>query len=373
VDLASRCGIRVKGNGSSGWLDPFSTLGIGPYDLQLLANDLDPDEVCPHSRDETTPLSSRYRPQAQLPDVTLEMHVPGSRPISCPMTLTMALVGRSDLCKIRPPGALASRFYCSLLRTPAGIWLVDLLAPERVTVNGECRRYALLADGDEIRFGGCTLLLRDGLTGDIPSVFALNGLATPANLSPEVLSPRRTVASTDLDSVPHVSPRVEPLHSSDALAVLQQMGQMQQQMSDQFHETMSMFAQLFGTIHRDHMSSVRDELLQIRRLADEIRNLQSPATSPAPMTEKPTHLGAPRTAEGPPPNPASPANPPVHPASAASAEGIDTAASEASNLETGPSPKVDPAQILAVATAHLQAYQREQKSHWRRIMRILAP
>jgi hypothetical protein len=53
-----------------------------------------------------------------------------------------------------------------------------------------------------------------------------------------------------------------------------QFGQMQQQMFDQFQQVMMMMAQTFGTLQRDQMGLVREELDRLRQLNQDLNALQ---------------------------------------------------------------------------------------------------
>jgi hypothetical protein len=57
---------------------------------------------------------------------------------------------------------------------------------------------------------------------------------------------------------------------------------MQQQMYDQFQQTMMLMARMFGTLHSDQMARVREELGSLRLINDELRGLQAGLTTSAP-------------------------------------------------------------------------------------------
>ena len=66
----------------------------------------------------------------------------------------LTLVGGSGDCAVRLPGPGISRFVCALLRTPAGVWAIDLLSSRGLAINGVERREAVLEDGDMLQVGG---------------------------------------------------------------------------------------------------------------------------------------------------------------------------------------------------------------------------
>ncbi len=58
------------------------------------------------------------------------------------------------------------------------------------------------------------------------------------------------------------------------MPLLNQFGQMQQQMLDQFQQAISLIVQMFGTLHRDQMVTIREELDQLRDLTREFHSIK---------------------------------------------------------------------------------------------------
>ena len=56
----------------------------------------------------------------------------------------MAVLGSSARCKVRLYDPNVSKHHCALLRTPSGLWVIDLLGRDGITVNGESVRFAPL-------------------------------------------------------------------------------------------------------------------------------------------------------------------------------------------------------------------------------------
>jgi hypothetical protein len=86
--------------------------------------------------------------------------------------------------------------------------------------------------------------------------------------------------------------------------MMQQFGLMQQQMYEQFHQAMMSMFQSFGAAHREQMDELRDEIDEVRRLTQELHDLQTeaalaqgratPAPSPGPSSSpSPTRSPAP--------------------------------------------------------------------------------
>ena len=59
------------------------------------------------------------------------------------------------------------------------------------------------------------------------------------------------------------------------MPLVSQFSQMQQQMFEQFQQTLVMIAQMFGNLQREQMALIRQELEQIRELTRQLHTLQS--------------------------------------------------------------------------------------------------
>jgi hypothetical protein len=110
-------------------------------------------------------------------------------------------------------------------------------------------------------------------------------------------------------------------------------------------QVMMMLAQLLGTMHSDHMTLVRDELAEIRRLAEEMQALRAeigrrPAEAPARAA-----LSSAATAPVPPEGELLP------------------------DMEP-PMPR-DPRECLAIASDFLAEYERKQNGYLNRMLRVI--
>ena len=170
--------------------------------------------------------------------------------------------------------------------------------------------------------------------------------------SPLVLNPERNRSfPTRIDAG---DPVLVPL--------LQELGQMQQQMAEQFQQALMMMFQLFSGMHQDQMALIRQELAEIRRLSQEQQALQAelarhaaPAdpplistTGPAPAATTPGGTFSGATPAPPPPQAERPSGPPPGPtASTAAREG----------------------DLHAFLSQRLVAIQEEQQSRWQKLLR----
>ena len=137
-----------------GWLEPGKVIRVGPFELQQLPRLGSAEEGQADGRDpRISPLVARSHGTQPLPEVALEFLNGPSRAASWPMNRMMSLIGSASGCKFRLADPSVSSFHCSLVKTPLGLWVVDLLGPEGVSVNDALVRYALLSDNDVLKVG----------------------------------------------------------------------------------------------------------------------------------------------------------------------------------------------------------------------------
>jgi pSer/pThr/pTyr-binding forkhead associated (FHA) protein len=311
ADLESRTGT-IHGDVAveSGWLAPGEPLGIGPFRVHVVRPTPDEAEDAggitaavragsggPSTR--LNPLLARSQESGDLPRVILEFQRRSSGPTIWRMSQVLALVGSSPRCKVRLIDSNVSKVHCALLRTPAGLWIIDLLGRGGVTVNGASVRALRLGQSDLVELGQVALRPNfDALAGAAEPTegwgggFVAWGEPTRAGLperqprawgqagglmpvQPAYLPPARPPAPTRFapDQLPG---GIEPAASDHALALLlNHFGQMQQQMLDQFQQSMIMLLQMFNGMHKEQMNLVREELDQLRALGNEIQLLKA--------------------------------------------------------------------------------------------------
>jgi pSer/pThr/pTyr-binding forkhead associated (FHA) protein len=408
-------------------VDDASPIGIGSYQIRLAGDEQTTPDLYPGPSTRLDPLSPAIPARDDLPLITLE-------PLNAPSVPTwridrvLTLVGRAPECRMRLTDVGLSRFHCSLLRTPLGVWVVDLLGREGVRVNREGVAVARLAEGDELRVGRVRFRVSharpsggEGHPGASPATASKPSVPAVARFRPseaqvfpttvQVRTPRiasrraRVEAAAD-HAAPARLPRVhEPDRAfverpSDPLVDLvveqfdrmnQQMASMQQQMSDQFHQTMMAVFQMFGTMHRDQMALVHEELEQIRRLSDELKALKSgevlnpsPQNGPAPAGPAPPTLPKHRPPGDRAPTPASPAPGagPNGPAVAgdsprqdpppATGRGPAAAARTAARRDAAGRPAAsDVASMHEMLSQRIAELHRERQTRWNRILELV--
>ena len=98
---------------------------------------------------------------AHSPRAALELPIrTNDGPSLWPIDGEFTLVGGSDECQLVLTDESVSRQHAAIVPTESGVWVVDLLTREGVYVNSERVRWAWLADGDTVRIGRFTFILR---------------------------------------------------------------------------------------------------------------------------------------------------------------------------------------------------------------------
>jgi pSer/pThr/pTyr-binding forkhead associated (FHA) protein len=323
VDLQSRTGIHwQEGSKRSGWLAADQALRIGPFSLRATGGGEDPPS-------EALVSALQSAGEEELPDVALEFvnRLPG--PTVWRMETMLALVGRAPLCRVRLVGNSVSKFHCSLVRTPLGLWVVDLFGKEGITVNETPVRSARLEDGDRLQVGNFVIRTRylqtpplripfshlaneSGLTweqtgSDLSFPELLESMVSgPAARATQAVAPAPSAERTELaigsarSLVPQVLPtpceaapgNVEAVQSL-LVPIAQQLGMVQQQMFDQFQQAMLMLFQMFGKLQREQIGVIRDEMDRLHQLSREVLALQAELVKhPPPAAERPRGTAA---------------------------------------------------------------------------------
>jgi hypothetical protein len=324
------------------------------------------------------------------------------------MNRMMSLIGSAKGCKFRLTDPSVSAFHASLLRTPTGLWVVDLRGGRSISVNDDPVRFGPLADGDVLGIGRYRMRIRcrgawagaaepdraasAGLPalrpgGDLvhrPFPERAGGAALP--MPPP---PFPVVASVSgVEVVSDVAALAGRLHqpglSESALVPLvNQFSLMQQQMFDQFQQAMGMLVQMFGTMHREQMDVIREELDRLHDLTRELQELKeelarspgraaaaAPAVGPAAHPGRVPAAGAPTGAPTAPRRPlgdaAVPTLPPPGPRPDQVRPGVAPPGTPGDPETAGGSRD-------AVAWIHqrIAAIQQERETRWQKIVKLL--
>ncbi len=282
ADLRSRTGVYwPDGSRPAGWVGPDEPVRVGPYSVRPARREAPAAPPGPASAE--TPAPAVARGADGLPGVTLEFVSHPESHRAWRMNRSMAFVGRSPDCRIQLTDEDVSKFHCALLRTPAGLWAVDLLGRGGIAVNGEAVRFALLENGDCLELASYRIrACYDGEPFPLPSPPAAEArgrslVPSPAR-PPAAPEPRRPVAPAPL-----------------AEEFMAQVGLFQQQMFDQFQDTMMAMARMFGALHREQTAQLREEIERLRQLTAQVMELQAELgrrSSAGPYPEPPPFLSS---------------------------------------------------------------------------------
>lgn len=366
VDLGSRTGTHGgDATERSGWVDPIRALQIGPYSV----------------RPELPPLLERASPSLPLVTWTLPNRV--GEAARWTMNRGLALVGKSPACKIRLTEPDVSRFHCGLVLTAGGIWVIDLLSQRPVLVNGESVRFARMKPGDELQIGQHVLIPNYDQTHLKPATRFRSPFMPPSSvpdpehdqlpaLMPTVLIPPNLwgIQPSSTGDAANLAPPIDPTVNH----LVQQFGAMQQQMFDQFHQTMMMMFEGFAALHRETSGSIRAEFEEVRKLSSEIETLREETSRLAEATtmsfqapaflKADQHQGSPLNGQ---PGPGAPPRP-GQPATSAGDSGR-AAKAHAKVVPPLPDPHVD---IHAQLCERLNTMAAERQSRWQKILAMMS-
>ena len=436
MDLESRTGTRTEaGLKKHGWLGERQFLGIGPFVVRCAGG------CTPGEFPAETPLGAPSYGQEPLPEVALEFLNGPSQSMFWPMRRVMSLIGSAKGCKFRLTDPSVSVFHASLVRTPGGLWVVDLRGGQSITVNAVPVRASVVVDGDVLGIGRYRIRVRcrdrdrdrgsargiadpgrASWAGRLPwpdrpanpplrpdrAALALTSEPVPGGPPPPAAPPVPILATGYGVEVVSSAGAALPLSSSGAtesvlVPLVHQFNQMQQQMFDQFQQAMGMLVQMFGTMHREQMDVIREELDRLHQLTAELQALRSELASSPRGPAGPGAGGAagagpergaapiPTLAAVPPPAAAArrrepAAEPGLPPLAAATAAGPPPQPSS-----PPPRPRRDPPQGAIAAPAapvpggsapgeadavlwihqRIAALQQERETHWQKILKLL--
>ena len=203
------------------------------------------------------------------------------------------MVGKAPECRMRLIDRAVSRFHCSLLRTTAGLFVIDLFGRGGIVVNGQRVRCSLLDEADLLQVGTTLIRVRYGEPATGADRHASSSSASWPGWSPgthgskpsafgrplestNTLVPWAPLPSPSLSRSNDIPSHVEAEVIGSYLAHLtDQFGQMQQQLFDQFQQTLLMMARRFDDLKRERMDLILDKMDQIAQINKDVREIQA--------------------------------------------------------------------------------------------------
>lgn len=339
------------------WLERGQAVRVGPVWVRFLAGDQGPSLA--HSSN-WSPLAAQPAEQTSAPGVTLEILEGAPQPITWRMDRILALIGRSSSCKVRLVDATVSWVHGSLVRTSAGVWVVDLLGRGGIVVNGARVRWACLQDGDRLQIGKFLVRVLCERPTFLPALAGTTSRALPAPALPTVSRGSAVLVPAEL--LPARSEGSEAF----LMPLVSQFAQMQQEMFDQFQQGLQMVVQMFGNLHREQMVHIHGELDRLHQLTAELNSLKAelnkhpPPASPSRVPYPSPPGPAPGAARS--PSPQSEDVPPqAAPAGPAVNGGKTGAATSGQSAE----------EIHLWLSKRIAAVQQERQNRWQKIVSFL--
>ena len=263
VDLASRTGVLWGDEARPvGWIDRGRDVGIGPARVRIEGNLSGPD-----GEGGQLPISRSFEWDT-LPEARLEFLKGATGRESWQVSRSLVLLGRSPVCRLNLPGQGVGGIHAALLRTPSGVWVVDLLEPGGILVRDEPARCALLEDGDELRIGEHRIRVRIGHAARPSAQSNLAKVSGTSKIRPaskRVKQPEEhgEAARSRLEVAGGIDPMTARL--------LEEFSRMHQSTTEQFQQALLMMFRM----HQDQMKVIRDGLTRLDRLEEEQQSLQA--------------------------------------------------------------------------------------------------
>jgi hypothetical protein len=298
---------------TSGWFDPGDELSIGPYTIRHVVPDS--NRLVPAASDVAEPtIVSSPIVQLDLLNGRSELQHRRSRQLTQPITL----IGSGKNCDLWLRDDSVSTTHASLVRTPHGVWVVDLLGRNGVWINDRPAYWKQIHDGSELQIGRFRMRVKFVSEQGGPL------LERPAR-SPEKRAVDRHRSRR--------SSRGGNLSENTMLALVRQLAEMQNQFFEHSQLQMQMMTEMLDHLGRGQQALVRRDLSRIDDIGRELKDLQLQLTQPARKSKSKPRSAARRQAVGKPgstsPNELANAIP-----SPASAAAPDTTAINAPRPET---------------------------------------
>lgn len=255
VDLGSRTGLQGEnGRLAASALLPNQTIRIGPYALRTVEDEMPASPPL-------NPLTSAADDLARLPRIALDFHSGTAREKMWLVDRPLTLVGRAAFCKIRLHSSMVSRVHCALLNTPGGLWAIDLLGREGTYINDRPVRWARLEEGDVLQVD--QFRMRTRMLAPAQSQLPVRRAAAS-----ETALVSQTIAPIPIAQVP-------PTANALLAPLFAQFSEMQQQMFDQFQQSLLLMAQMLGGLQREQMQRIEQEMEQLRTITRELQEVQA--------------------------------------------------------------------------------------------------
>ena len=294
IDLGSRSGVLHGGKRRrSGWLAREESVRIGPYRVRLQGGDVAgaiPMEVL------AADAPTAFEDTRTGGELALELSHRAVRRTDCEVRWGLALIGSGADCPIRLVDPSVSTYHASLIRAPAGAWVVDLLGEGAMRLNGCEVRSAKLAEGDAIQLGRSVIRVARIANAE------LEPQPAPISIEPAVeleggddafvFGSKRAVnveAGPQSHSDASMIPMVQAMELVEGVLapMVNQIALMQEQMASEFHQARAAFYETLTALHQEQSAIFHHELDQLRLLAQDLTRLRADLVPQAESTVSP--------------------------------------------------------------------------------------
>lgn len=241
------------------WLDANQRLDVGSYVVHWLsaAGEVPAPEPNP-APNELAPLVSGY-------ELTL---VNRSRQFVRRIARPVSLVGSARQCDLWLKDPSVSRIHASLVLTPRGLWVVDLLGRHGVTVDGRRVRWKQLSDGSLLEIGRFSFRVH------------LETMTPPSFSEPE-----QTLVSAEPNSPESMGTISGSLSREFVMGVLHHLTESRIQFFEHLQFQSSLINELLAQLRQAREAPFQHEMARIEEINRELAELKRCLSGWSPMAQ----------------------------------------------------------------------------------------
>jgi pSer/pThr/pTyr-binding forkhead associated (FHA) protein len=272
VNLLAASGVPgEKGRSISGWFNPGDELTAGPYTITHVA----PEGVT------STALSTKVHAAPVLP--TVELALMNARSSSkerrtLKISTSLTLIGGSRQCDVWLKDKSVSRVHASLVLTPYGLWIVDLLGRDGVRVDGRPVYWKQLHDGSTIQIGRFRFLVH---FGSASSHSIVNVEERPKDRKRGRRKAESASSGSTSEGKDRKRGRSKPaapagsMSEGSVMALVKHLTDMQAQFFEHSQLQTKLITEMLSHLGRSQQASVRQDLARIEEIGRELNDIKT--------------------------------------------------------------------------------------------------
>lgn len=302
-DLGSRTGVYWGDQQrTSGFLEANDAVGIGPFQVRLAENEFEEPWDSGGADGWEAASGSSY-----------SLLFRNASPKMAPWWVRgdVTLIGRHPACKVQLNHPSVALFHASLVRTPSGLWVVDLQSRAGTSLDGERIEFAELQPDDELTIGKFRIQVASMEAVAAPRA-ELPLVSRPPVASIAAVPERPSNAALPTAEVIRTYPvpteaaperqLLAPVYETDQEALfsgtfvrelVQEFARLQQQVLDRARQDVTTVAEQIAAAHQQQLEPLREELTQVRRMLQTLteqtgRDHAQPTVATVPLAEPPS-------------------------------------------------------------------------------------